>query len=166
MRLVYRPDAEGRLHPVLERGVAGYPRTAQRERGGPSPTGERGADDEETREDSGCWLDPDYHQHPAEDWELEPRHSHAPVALVVAADPDARIRMAEVLRAEGYAVVTCPGPGTTRCEASRLGAASRHRCPRVPVGTRLIVLDAAADGTRVGEAYAAWEPEVELSHAP
>lgn len=94
MRLVYRPDAEGRIQPVLERGVPGHPRVAgyTRDVGSAVPTeGEERRDG--AHDDSGCWLDPEYHQHLAEDWELEPRRSHVPVALVVAADPEARTRI-------------------------------------------------------------------------
>jgi hypothetical protein len=127
VRLVHRPDHEGRLQPVLEAG---------------------------------------HHRRLAEDWELAWRRSRTPAALVVALDAGTRIALGRALEADGYAVVTCPGPRVTRCPAGRLGAGATERCPRVPADVRVITLDAAAASTRLADAYAAWAPAATIHYAP
>lgn len=88
-----------------------------------------------------------------------------PVALVVDEDPDLVNVIGEGLRAEGYRVVTCPGPAAIDCAASGSGTRVTTRCPCVPAETELVVLGSHARRTLLPEAYASWLPDVEIRTA-
>lgn len=87
------------------------------------------------------------------------------VALVVDDDdPDMRVLFRQILETVGYDVVTCPGPGSTHCDAAEIGAEA-PRCELVTDGTRLIVLGEQAERTRLPEAYATWSPRAHVDHS-
>jgi hypothetical protein len=84
-----------------------------------------------------------------------------PVALVVHHEDAARLDEGRRLRAQGYKVVTCPGPlGGTACPGMEGTAA--ERCPRVPADVDYIVLDQETARTPVGDAYRSWAPAAEI----
>lgn len=91
--------------------------------------------------------------------------SARPVGLVVDEDPDFVSVIGEGLRAEGYRVVTCPGPAAIDCAPSGSGSNAATRCARVPAETELVVLGAHARRTLLAEAYASWLPDVEIRSA-
>lgn len=157
MRLAYAPDASGRLEPTFVADLAARPLT----RIPLQPVAPQ------TDLDA-VWIDrEEHHERALEDGEPQARRAGRDArqgALVVDEDPEGRIVFRRLLEAEGYYVTTCPGTGATHCAAAVSGA-SCPCCPRVDEDTVLVVLDGAAQRTRLAEAYRAWLPAARIERS-
>jgi CBS domain-containing protein len=88
------------------------------------------------------------------------------VAMVVDADPAARLRARDELNAAGYTTFTCPGPsGGTYCPAVRGGEAG-PRCDGVPADTDLVLLPSVGNTAVLAETYARWLPSATIRVTP